>query len=304
MKLGILSAIMADYSFEEMIDTAAEMGYTCVEVACWPKGKALRRYAGVTHIDIDTLDEAKREHILSYCKQKGVSISALGYYPNPLDADLEKRETYVNHIVKLIKAAAFLGVDTIGTFIGRDQKKTVTENLALFQEVWPPIVAWAEENKVKIAIENCPMLFTEDEWPGGQNLATTPAILRKLYELIPSPNFGLNFDPSHFVWQKMDYLKPLHEFKDRLFHIHIKDIKVYEERLQDCGTMATPLTYMSPKLPGLGDVNWSKFVSTLKEVGYTGAACVEIEDKDYEDARESIEKAMELTYQNIYSLVS
>lgn len=292
MKLGFVSAILADLSFEQVIDFASENGFACVEMMCWPLGKAERRYAGITHIDVSTLDEKKAIYINKYAKDKGVKISALGYYPNPLDPDLEKSAVYIEHIKKIIKGASILGIDTVTTFIGKDKNKTVEENLQTFKEVWTPIIKVAEECNVRIAIENCPMLFTSTEWPGGLNLATTPSIWRKMFELISSPNLGLNYDPSHFVWQQMDYIKPIYEFKDRIFHIHFKDIKVYKDKLDEVGIMATPLEYISPKLPGLGDVAWGKFVSALTDIRYTGPACIEVEDKAFEGSIESIEKSI------------
>jgi len=295
MKFGLNSAILADLSFEEVIDYVAKNGFKCVELMCWPKGKAERRYAGVTHIDVNELTEEKVEYIKKYLAKKGVEISALGYYPNPLDSDLDKREIYVEHIKKLIVAANKLGIGMVTGFIGRDKTKNVDENLEIFKEVWTPIVKLAEENDVKIAIENCPMLFTKDEWPGGLNLATTPAIWRRMFELIPSENLGLNYDPSHFVWQMIDYIKPIYEFKEKIFHVHFKDIKIYEDKLNNVGIMATPLEYISPKLPGLGDVDWGKYVSALTDIRYKGHACIEIEDKAFEDSFESVDKSIQIS---------
>lgn len=295
MKIGFVSAILGDLSFEEVITCAKEKGFSCVEIMCWPVGKAERRYAGVTHIDVSGMDEEKAERINEFVKAQGVEISALGYYPNPLDPDNEKSKFYIAHIRKIIKAANLLKVGTVTTFIGKDKNKTVEENLKMFKEVWTPIISYAEEKNVKIAIENCPMYFTKDEWPGGCNLATTPAIWRKMFEEIPSPNFGLNYDPSHFVWQQMDYIKPIYEFKDRIFHVHFKDIKVYKDKLDQVGIMATPLEYISPKLPGLGDVDWGKFVSALTDIKYKGPACIEVEDKAFEDSLESRMKSILLS---------
>ena len=292
MKLGLNSAILAELNFEEVVSYASENGFSCVELMCWPVGKAERRYAGVTHIDVAELDGKKAAYINDYLKMKGIEISGLGYYPNPLDPDAERSKYFVEHIIKNIQAASLLGVDTVNTFIGRDKNKTVEENLTKFIEVWTPIISFAEKQNVKIAIENCPMLFTKDEWPGGLNLATTPAIWRKMFEAIPSPNFGLNYDPSHFIWQQMDYLKPIYEFKDRIFHVHFKDIKIFNNKLDDVGAMATPLDYISPKLPGFGDVNWGKFISALTDIGYRGPACIEIEDKSFEDSLESRKKSI------------
>ena len=282
MKLGLVTSILDQSDFEEMIDIVAENGLDCVEVACWPAGKAERRYAGVSHIDTGSLTQEKADELNAYASSKGVEISALAYYPNPLDENPEKRRLAIDHLYSVIDAAALLEVNMVTTFIGRMPSKTVSENLAEVAKVWTPIVKHAEEKNVKIAIENCPMLFTEDEWPGGQNLMTTPALFRKVFEVLDSDHIGLNFDPSHFVWQQMDYIKPLYEFKDKLFHVHYKDIKVYPEKLADVGIMATPLQYMSPKLPGLGDVDWGKYVSALTDIGYAGYTCIEVEDKAFE----------------------
>jgi sugar phosphate isomerase/epimerase len=292
MKLGFNSAILDECTFEEVIDFAAENGFSCVELCAWPKGKAVRKYAGVTHIDVDNLEV---EYIRNYTESKGIEISAIAYYPNALDADQEKSNYYVVHIKKCIEAAKKLNVNLVNTFIGRDQHKTVEENLTRMVEIWKPLVEYAEEIGVKIAIENCPMLFTSDEWPGGQNLLTTPAIFRKVFELIPNQNFGLNFDPSHFVWQQMDYIQPIYEFKDRMFHIHFKDIKVYKDRLNDVGIMETPLQYISPKLPGLGDVEWGKYVSALTDIQYRGYAVIEVEDKSFEDSLASKKDSIKIS---------
>ena len=295
MKLGFVSAILDGWTFEEMIDTAHEMGYTCVEVACWPVGKAERRYAGVSHINVDELDEEKIAYIKGYCAEKNVEISSLAFYPNTMDGNLEKREAAVAHLKNVIRASSKLGVNMVTTFIGRDQTKSVEENLELVKEIWPPIIALAEELGVRIAIENCPMLFGRDQWPGGQNLMTTPAIWRKVFEILPSPNLGINYDPSHFVWQMIDYIRPLYEFKDKIFHVHYKDIKLYPDKLNDVGIMAYPLDFMSPKLPGLGDVNWGKYVSALTDIGYDGYTCVEVEDRAFEGSREKVLDSLRLS---------
>lgn len=295
MQLGFVSAILNGWSFEETLDVANMYGYECVEVACWPFGKGERRYAGVSHIDVTNLDKDSVNGILRLCTEKGVAISALGYYPNVLDADQDKATDAKLHLENVIKAAAALDVGIVTTFVGRDQTKTVEENLELFEKIWPAIVRFADGLGVKIAIENCPMLFDAGQWPGGQNLATTPEIWRKMFEILPDKNFGLNFDPSHFVWQMMDYTAPLYEFADRIFHVHFKDIKIFKDLLKKAGTMAYPLDYMAPKLPGLGDVDWRKFVSALTDIGYSGPACVEVEDKAFEHGKAGILESLRLS---------
>jgi sugar phosphate isomerase/epimerase len=220
-----------------------------------------------------------------------------------MDGDLEKRAASIEHLKKVINTSAKLGVNRVTTFVGRDQTKTVEENFDLFKTLWPPIIRYAEQKRVKIAIENCPMLFGRDQWPGGQNLATTPRIWREMFELIPSDYFGLNYDPSHFVWQMMDYIHPLYEFKEKIFHVHFKDIKLFPEKLNDVGTMAYPLDYMSPKLPGLGDVDWGKFVSALADIHYDSFACIEVEDRAFEGSREKILDSLRLSHKYMSQFV-
>ncbi|MBP8932896.1 MAG: sugar phosphate isomerase/epimerase [Candidatus Atribacteria bacterium] len=302
-KLGFVSAIFADLSFEEVIIFASNNGYTCVEILCWPKGKAERRYAGVTHIDVNELDEMKINSIKKYAAEKNVEISALGYYPNPLDPDLEKREYYIEHLKGVIAAAAKLGLKNVNTFIGKDKNKNLEDNFQIFRKVWPAIIKYAEENSVKIGIENCPMFFTNDEWPGGNNLATTPSIWKRMFEEINSDNFGLNYDPSHLLWQQIDYIKPIYEFKDKIFHVHIKDVKIYRDKLDQVGVLATPLEFHSPKLPGLGEINWGKFISALTDIGYQGCACVEVEDRSFEDSLESRKNSLILSRQYLRQFI-
>ena len=297
MKLGFVSAILDQSTYEEMMDTASELGFACVEVACWPQGKAERRYAGVSHIDAERVleDDKYAQQILDYAREKKVQISSLAYYPNTMDADIEKRTAAVTHLKNLIRASNKLGVGIVTTFIGRNQSKTVEENLELVKEVWAPIIELAEKEGVKIAIENCPMLFGSDQWRGGQNPMTTPDIWKKVFEILPSENLGINYDPSHFVWQMIDYIKPIYEFKDKIFHVHYKDIKVYEDKLNQVGIMAYPLEFMSPKLPGLGDVDWGKYVSALTDIGYDGCTCIEIEDKAFEGTAEKVLDSLKLS---------
>jgi len=297
MKLGLVTAILDNLDFEEAFDLMSTLGFECAEVACWPKGKAERRYAGVSHIDVARVlkDDDYANFIIDYSQNSGVEISSLAFYPNTMDSNLEKRKANVEHLKTVIKASAKLGVNMVTTFIGRDQNLSVEENLKLVKKVWPPIIKLAESLGVKIAIENCPMLFGKDQWPGGQNLMTTPAIWKEVFKILPSKNLGINYDPSHFVWQQIDYVKPLYEFKNKIFHVHFKDIKVYKDKLNQCGIMAYPLDFMSPKLPGLGDVNWASFVSALTDINYNGYACLEIEDKAFEGSDEAKFKSLVLS---------
>jgi sugar phosphate isomerase/epimerase len=287
MRLGFVSAIVPELSLEEVFQLARQADYDCVEVCCWPPSKAERRYAGITHIDVTNLNQQQADDIRRLCDKTGVAISGLGYYPNPLSPDEGEATAAVEHIRKVIAAAKLLGVNEMNTFIGRDWTKSVDENWDRMLKTWKPIINFAEQQDVKVGIENCPMLFSKDEWPGGKNLAVSPAIWRRMFDDIPSNHFGLNYDPSHMVWQHMDYLAPLRNFKEKLFHLHAKDVRVDAHRLNEVGILAHPNTYHSPKLPGMGDVDWGKFFSILTDIGYHGPICVEVEDRAFEHSLEA-----------------
>lgn len=297
LDLGFVSAILADNSFEEVVDFAAVNNFKCVEMMCWPKGKAERRYAGVTHIDVNALTKNDVAHLKDYLQQKNIYISGLGYYPNPLTDDAAQSKVFLDHIKKIIKAAGLLNIPVINTFIGREHTKSIDDNFKTFLKRWPAVIKFAEDNGIKVGIENCPMYFTKDEWPGGKNLAVSPAIWSRMFEAIPSKNFGLNYDPSHMIWQQMDPIQPICDFKERIHHVHLKDAKLYKTKLDKVGTMAHPLEYHSPKLPGLGDVNWNHFFAALTDIRYNGPVCIEVEDKAFEGSEASIHKAI-LTARN------
>lgn len=286
MKLGFVSAILPDLSLQEVAAYAAETGYACVELMCWPPGGAERRYAGVTHVNADGFDKARADEVQGVMRAAGVEISGLGYYPNPLTPNLEEAGVYVQHIRKVILAAEMLGVGVVNTFIGRDWTKSIDDNWPRFKETWAPLVKFAEDHGIKIGIENCPMLFTKDEWPGGKNLAQSPAVWTRMFNEIPSDHFGLNFDPSHLVWQFIDCEKAIRDFGDRIVHAHAKDAKIEWSVLSEVGIFGRVVDWHTPKLPGMGDVNWGKFFSALTDVGYQGPVCVEVEDRAYEGSLE------------------
>ncbi|MBL8238796.1 MAG: sugar phosphate isomerase/epimerase [Bryobacterales bacterium] len=282
LTLGFVSAILPDLTLEEVLAFAASNGFSCVELMCWPLGKAERRYAGITHIDVAGFSKSDAARVNDLAAKYGVSISGLGYYPNPLAPDKDEAKVYVKHLEHVIKAASLLGVPVVNTFVGRDYTLTIDENWPRFLKTWKPLIAFAEKHNVKIGIENCPMSFTKDEWPGGKNLMTSPAIWRRAFNDIPSDHFGLNFDPSHFILQHMDYLKAMREFGPKLFHMHAKDARIDRDKLNEVGVFAFPNQWHTPKLPGLGDVDWGKFFSVLTETGYKGGVCIEVEDRAYE----------------------
>jgi sugar phosphate isomerase/epimerase len=281
MKLGFVSAIVPELSLEQVLALARDQGFACLEAMCWPIGKAERKYAGVTHVAVTRFTQAQADDINALCSKYGVSLSGLGYYPNPLDPDMEVAKRSVEHLKKVILAAEQLGLENVNSFVGRDWTKDVDENWPRFLKTWKPLIAFAEDHGIRIGIENCPMRFTRDEWPGGKNLATTPVIWRRMFSDIPSKNFGLNYDPSHFVLQHMDPISPLREFQDKLFHLHAKDVKIRRDRINEVGIFAHPLEWHQPRIPGYGDIDWAKFMSALMATSYRGSICIEVEDDTF-----------------------
>jgi len=283
MQLGFVSAILADMTVEEVFEFAGGEGFECVELMCWPPGKADRRYAGVCHINVTDFSPAYADHLRELSQTHGVGISGLGYYPNPLGGDAATRAFLVSHLKKVISASSMLGVGIVNTFIGRDPWKTIDDNFALVHEVWPGLVAHAGCANVRIGIENCPMLFSKDEWPGGKNLAINPATWDRLFAEFPDGTLGLNFDPSHLVYQMIDPARCIRDYGKHLVHFHAKDIRIDPERLQREGIMGSG--WHTPKLPGLGEVRWGEIFSALNEVQYAGAVCIEVEDRAYEGSQ-------------------
>ena len=281
MQLGFVTAILPELNLDDVLAFAAAEGFACVEVMCWPVGKAERKYAGVTHIDVEGFTKAHAEQVHERCAHHDVALSALGYYPNPLDPDASVAKHAVAHLKKLIKAASILGLRNVNTFVGRDWTRSVDDNWPRFLKTWRPLIAYAEDHGINVGIENCPMSFTRDEWPGGKNLLTTPVIWRRAFHDIPSKNFGLNYDPSHFVLQQMDPASPLREFQDKLFHLHAKDVKIRRDRLNDTGVFAHPLEWHQPRIPGFGEMDWGKFLGALMETTYRGPVCIEVEDDTF-----------------------
>ena len=281
MKLGFVSAILPELSLAQVLEFAAAHRFDCIEAMCWPVGKADRKFAGVTHVDVTSLTKTHADDILGLSANAGVTLSGLGYYPNPLDPDPGRARVAVSHLKKVIAGAVRLGLKNVNTFVGRDWTRSVDENWPRFLKTWRPLVRFAEDQDVRIGIENCPMLFTGDEWPGGKNLLTSPAIWRRAFHDIPSRHFGLNFDPSHFALQFIEPASALREFKDKLFHLHAKDVKIDRRRLNEVGVFAHPLEWHQPRIPGYGEIDWAQFMGAVMEVGYDGPVCIEVEDDTF-----------------------
>jgi sugar phosphate isomerase/epimerase len=297
MKLGLMTAAFPDLSLEQVAEWSAPNGFEMLEVACWPSGGGeRRRYAGVTHIDVDSFDPDEVHAVLA---KNGLEISSLAYYPNNLHPDDTHREEVNGHLRKVIDAAQRLGVGIVGTFVGNDKDRPLPENLRRFREIWPPLVDYAGERGVKVAIENCPMIFSYDEWPGGNNLAWSPAIWDEMFSAIPSDNFGLNLDPSHLVWLMIDYERAVYDYASRIFHVHAKDLEVRRDGLYEHGTLSSGIGWQVPRLPGLGEVSWGRYIAALYAVGYDYVISIEHEDRRFEGDEELVKRGFLIARNNL-----
>ena len=304
MKLGILTAAFPSLSLDEVSSWASQSGFSAIEIACWPAGgKVERRYAGTAHIDVRGLTQSDAGRIADDLARKGLTISSLAFYPNPLDPDPAVSAAAFEHLRHVITAAELLKVPVVGTFAGRDKTKSIDENFDRFAKLWPDLVHFAGDHGVKVAIENCPMIFSGDEWPGGNNLAYSPANWRRMFEIIPDDNFGLNFDPSHLVWQFIDIPRAIREFGGRIFHTHAKDLEVRRDGLYEQGVMSAGVGWQVPRLCGLGEVDWNAFFGALYATGYDYVVSIEHEDRNFEGSVEKVRRGFEIARDNLKPFV-
>ncbi|QDC00788.1 sugar phosphate isomerase/epimerase [Mesorhizobium sp. 8] len=290
MKLGILTAPFPDTPLAEVAAWAGSVGFEALEIACWPKSAGpSRRYAGTSHIDVAALSKAEAGEIVAALGEKRQAVSALGYYPNPLHPDADHRATVIAHLKKVIEAAGLMGVGVVNTFCGGDAQKTVDDNWQEALKVWPAIIAHARDHGVRLAFENCPMIFSHDEWPGGHNIAYSPYIWRRIIETWDGA-VGMNFDPSHLVWQMIDQARFIAEFGVHMLHVHAKDLMIDRDGLYERGIMSAGMGWQVPRMPGLGDVNWNTIFSGLYRAGYDGPVVIEHEDRRFEGSDEAVKR--------------
>lgn len=290
MKLGLLTAPFPDTPLADVADWAASEGFSALEIACWPKSTGpSRRYAGTAHLDVAALSASEARDTTAWLADKGIAVSALGYYPNPLHPDPAHREAVIAHLKQVIVAASRMGVNLVNTFCGGDAGKTVDANWQDALTVWPGIVAHAREHGVRLAFENCPMIFSYDEWPGGHNIAYSPYVWRRILEAW-GDDVGMNYDPSHLVWQMIDQARFIREFGPHMLHVHAKDLMIDRDGLYERGILSAGMGWQVPRMPGLGEVDWGLTFSGLYRAGYDGPVIIEHEDRRFEGSDELVKR--------------
>jgi sugar phosphate isomerase/epimerase len=290
MKLGLLTAPFPDLSLEDVAAWTGANGFDSLEIACWPAATGpTRRYAGTSHIDVSDLSASRASEIVDQVAAHGLTISGLGYYPNPMHPDRETREAAIAHQKLVIEAAGKMGVPFFNTFMGGDSSLHVDANWERALEIWPPIVAHAREHGVKITIENCPMIFSYDEWPAGNNIAWSPYIWRRIIGEW-GDTVGLNYDPSHLVWLMIDQERFIREFGPNILHVQAKDVEIDRNGLYERGSLSGGMGWQIPRLPGLGEANWGRIFAALWRAGYDGDIIIEHEDRDFEGTDDLVKR--------------
>ncbi len=290
MKLGLLTAPFADTPLDEVVDWTVANGFESIEIACWPRTTGpTRRYAGTSHIDVAKLSAAEGQDLAAEIAGKGLHISGLGFYPNPLHPDPDHRDAVIGHLKDVISAAEKMDVPYVNTFMGGDAALTTDANWERALEIWPDIVRFAKDHGRRITIENCPMIFSKDEWPGGHNIAWSPYIWRRILEQWGG-TIGLNYDPSHLVWLMIDQTRFIKEFGPHILHVQAKDLTIDRDGLYERGTLSSGIGWQVPRLPGLGDVDWARFHADLYRAGYDGDIIIEHEDRGFEATDELIKR--------------
>ena len=282
MRLGLLTAPFPEMPLADVVAWTAANGFESIEIACWPRTTGpTRRYAGTSHIDVANLSADEGRDLAAEFRASGLHISGLGFYPNPLHPDPAHRDQVIGHLRHVITAAEKMDVPFVNTFMGGDAALSQDENWTRALEVWPDIVRFAQDHGRRITIENCPMIFSRDEWPGGHNIAWSPYIWRRILEQWGG-TVGLNYDPSHLVWLMIDQTRFIKEFGPHILHVQAKDLTIDRDGLYERGTLSSGMGWQVPRLPGLGDVEWARFHADLYRAGYDGDIIIEHEDRRFE----------------------
>ena len=305
MKLGLLTSCMPERQLEQIAAWAGGHGYEALELAAWPS--IGDRPFTAAHVAVDRFDGAEADRVRAALADNGLTLSALAYYDNNLHPDRDERQAINDHVIASIDAAAELGGVPVGTFIGRDPGRSVSENLREAERVFAPLVDYAGERGVKLMIENCVMEgWHPDGYPG--NLAYSPELWEWMFEL----GMYLNFDPSHLLWLGIDPVAALRPYVDRVVHAHAKDAETFPERRNRYGffgrtetreTAPWDMGWWRYRIPGLGDIDFRRYLDTLHEGGFDGVLSVEHEDPIWGGSPEMVEKGLEIAQRNLRPMV-
>jgi sugar phosphate isomerase/epimerase len=266
MDVGFLTACLNTGLEDDVLPWAKENGFKSVEIGGMHGGFFKKDFA---------------EDIKEMLDEFDITVTAIGNFKNWFEGEEKLRKMNWDDLKNTIETAAALKIPCVTTFVGLNNQLDYQGNVKMFKKEWLPVIEFARELDVKIAIENCPMKGAYAL--NGGNMMFTPGIMGELFMMTPD-NFGLNFDPSHLFWQMVDVNLVVEEFSERIFHTHAKDTQINKETRDFQGVFGSgSYTF---RLPGLGQIDWGSYIDTLKEVGYNGVLSIEMEDPNYEGSQE------------------
>lgn len=307
MKLGFLTACLPNMNLADLVKWTADQGFQSLELAAWPV--ASDRDYQARQIDAAHFNKDEASRVKNLFARHNLTISAMAYYDNNLHPDLKQREVFHDHLKKVIDTAALLDVELVGTFVGSRPDKSPTENMKEIGEVFRELTKYAADKGVKIMIENCPM----ENWmqfglPG--NFAYSPELWEALFNEVPADNFGLNMDPSHLYWLGIDYIQAIKDFAPKIFHAHAKDTEMLDDGTYQYGIFGkqiNPTPWKSGwwryRIPGFGEIDWMRFVTTLQEHSYDFVLSIEHEDPLWEGTEEKVKAGLLLGMKHLSQFV-
>ncbi|MFF0159884.1 sugar phosphate isomerase/epimerase family protein [Streptomyces sp. NPDC005263] len=304
MKLGFLTACLPGLPLDEIADWAVAEGYQALEVAVWPRTGG--RDFEASHLPVATFTDADEQRTRELLDRTQLTISSLAYYENNLHPDPATRESIRTHLMHAIDTAARLGVDSVGTFIGRDPRLSVLENLREGERVLPELVDYAGERGVRIVIENCVMEgWHPDGYPG--NLAYSPELWEWMFDL----GLYLNWDPSHLTWIGIDPLETIAPYLDRIVHTQAKDVELFPGKrnrygfygIVDKGGDPWATGWWRYRVPGLGEIDWRRVIDRFHDLGYTGTVSVEHEDPVWGGTPDKVKQGLRIAHRTLSPLI-
>ena len=255
------------------------------------------------------MDKTEANRIKDLFKEHKISVSAMAYYDNNLHPDIKKRQSFISHLKKVIDAAELMDVSLVGTFVGARPDKSPSENIKEIGEVFRDICEYAGDKGVKIMIENCPM-FNWLQFGLPRNYAYSPELWDALFNEIPDENFGLNFDPSHLYFLGIDHIQAVKDYSSKIFHAHAKDTEILPEgkyRYGVSGRQLEPKPWTSGwwqyRMPGLGEIDWKEFITTLCENGYDNVLSIEHEDPVWEGSEDKTKTGLKMGLKHLQQFV-
>lgn len=283
MNIGFNTLCFFGRPLDETISFAAQNGFSSLEVVCSPQN------LGKTplHVDIENFNEEKAQSILEKLRKNSVKISCLSYYSNIFFPVNDNPDYHTNFIKKMIDTAEILNIELVSTYTGYNPYCSMDDNLNMLKEKMEPLLTYAGEKKIKIMLENIPLISGE---PYGGSFAYSPEIWDMIFTKIPHSNFGINYDPSHLFWLGVDYLLFLGVFSDRIFHVKAKDAEILVEKLRITGIFGS--SWFRYRIPGLGSIDWKKFISGLFDAGYDGVLSINNEDPVWMENPQKIERGL------------